>query len=112
MYFYSNPWLVKSFGSAWNYLDDTDEGPFTNVVHYTDLRTQPSLNYALPRLAGVGREHWYDGPVHDGRLDVRELFEREFSAARAAGYTVDRYIPEETFGPIYKRSMTGYRAGR
>ncbi len=110
MYFRTRPWLVRSFGAAWNYLDDTDDGPFTNVVHYTDLRFQPHLNYALPRLASAGRQHWYDGPVHNGRSDVRELFEREYAAARAAGYTVDRYIPEESYGPIVKRSMAGYRA--
>lgn len=110
LYFRSRPWLVRSFGPKWNYLDDVDDGPFTKVVHYTDLRAQPSFRYALPRLAAAGKQHWYDGPVQDGRPDVRELFEREFAAAQAAGYTVDRYIPEESFGPIFKRSMVGYRA--
>lgn len=112
MYFRTRPWLIRSFGAAWNYLDIEDEGPFTKVVHYTDLATQPHMHHALPRLAGAGRHHWYDGPVREGRRDILELFEREFAAAQAAGYTVDRYIPEENFGSIVKRSMVNYRAAR
>lgn len=112
MYFRVRPWLVKSFGAAWNYLDDADDGPFTNVIHYTRLDTQPHMNHALPRLAAAGQKHWYDGPIREGRRDIAELFEREFSAARMAGYTVDRYIPDECYGAFRKRSMVNYRSGR
>ncbi len=111
-YFAMRPQLVRSFGNEWNYLDTEDRGPFGKIVHYTDLRSQPSLRHAIPRLAGAGQSHWYDGPVREGRRDIAELFEREYCAARAAGYTVDRYIPEERFGPFRKRSMAGYGGKR
>jgi hypothetical protein len=54
----------------------------------------------------------FDGPVREGRRDILDLFEREFAAAQAAGYTVDRYIPEECYGAVVKRSMLGYRGRR
>jgi hypothetical protein len=112
-YFRQHPGLVRSFGSAWNWLDSEDADlSQAKICHYTDMRSQPHLNYAIPRLIGEGRAHWYDGPLREGRRDVTELFEREYAAARAAGYTVDRYIPAERFGPFRKRSMAGYRAQR
>jgi hypothetical protein len=112
-YFRAHPGLVHAFGAGWNYLDSEDRGPLGNIVHYTDLATQPHLNYAIPRLAGAGLSHWYDGPLRQHpRPDIAALFEREFAAAKSAGYTVDRYLPTDTFGQIEKRAMGGYRATR
>jgi hypothetical protein len=112
MFFRVRSNLVRALGAEWNYLDTEDTGPFTNVVHYTDISAQPQLNYAIPRLVKAGREHWYDGPIRQGRRDITELWEREFGAARSAGYTVEQYIPDEHFGPCRKRSMARYRARR
>ena len=112
-YFAQHPGLVKRFGPKWNYLDSEDRGPLDGVriVHYTDLSTQPHLNYAIPRLAGAGRSHWYDGPLRSHpRPDIAMLFEREFAAAKIAGYTVDRYLPAQAYGAVEKRNMSGYRA--
>ena len=110
-YFATHQGLVKSFGSLWNYLDTEDRGPFANVVHYTDLSTQPQLNHALARLAHFRQKHWYDGPRRPHpRPEITALFEAELAAATRAGYRWENYIPEETFGPILKRTMTGYRA--
>lgn len=111
LYFRTRPGLVRSFGPAWNYLDSHDRGEFGNVVHYTNLQSQPHFDYAVARLASSGRSHWYDGPLRPGRRDIRELFEREFSQARFNGFTVDSYIPEpsERFGDYRKRSMVGYQ---
>jgi hypothetical protein len=111
-YFRTRRALVRVFGREWNYLDSEDTGPFTAIVHYTDISTQPQLNYAIPRLACAGRSHWYDGPIRAGRRDIVELFEREFAAACAAGYTVEQYVPDERYGPLRKRAMAGYRARR
>jgi hypothetical protein len=112
-YFRHRPWLIRSFGPAWNYLDDADDGSFTKVVHYTDLRFQPSFRHATERLRKAGRSHWYDGPVGEHpRREIVELFDNELEAAKAAGYTVERYIPAEDYGPFIKRSMKNYARGR
>jgi hypothetical protein len=110
-YFRTHPGLVHSFGSAWNYLDTKDTGPFTNVVHYTDLSTQPHLRLAIPRLQRAGQSHWYDGPRRPHhRPDIVRLFDAEYAAAVEAGYGVERYAQAEHFGAIGKRRMRGYRA--
>lgn len=110
-YFRSRTYLVHSFGSTWNYLDTTDRGPFGNIVHYTDLSTQPQLKHALPRLEKAGQRHWYDGPRRPHpRPDIERLFEQEYRVAVAHGYTIDRYAPAEHFGLIAKRAMAGYRS--
>lgn len=112
-YFRLNPNLVRSFGSAWNYLDSADRGPFTNVVHYTDLSTQPHLAHALPRIRAAGGRHWYDGPRRPHpRPEIVRLFETEYAAACAAGYGPGRYMPTEFYGTIGKRQMAGYQAAR
>lgn len=113
-YFKAHPGLVHRFGSRWNYLDSQDADALgdAGIVHYTDLATQPHLNYAIPRLTAAGGAHWYDGPLRPGRPDVSMLFEREFAAAKVAGYTVDKYLPAQAFGPLAKRQMAGYRAHR
>lgn len=112
-YFRSHPGLVRAFGARWNYLDSEDRGTLGQIVHFTDLTCQPHLNYAIPRLAAAGRSHWYDGPLRQHpRPDIAALFEREFAAAKTAGYTVDRYLPAAFFGDLGKRSMGGYRANR
>jgi hypothetical protein len=109
-YFRVRPQLVRSFGSAWNYLDSADRGPFGKIVHYTDLSTQPHLHHAIERLKRAGMAHWYDGPRRPHpRREIAELFHREFDAAIADGYSAARYAPAEHYGPIGKRAMRGYR---
>lgn len=113
IWFSAHGTLVQRFDGLWNYLDTVDTAPLAEakILHYTALDTQPHLRHALPRLAAEGRKHWYDGPRRPHpRGDIMQRFEWEFADAKEAGYTPERYAPAETFGPIAKRAMTGYRA--
>lgn len=113
-YFAQHPELVQTFGSEWNYLDTEDTGPLADakVVHFTAIDTQPGTKYALPRLAGEGGVHWYDGEVRAHRRpEMEALFDAELQGALAAGYALDRYRPAEPFGVVQKASLTRYRRG-
>lgn len=105
--------FVQEFAGQWNYCDNEDFGPLSDakVVHYTDMATQPHLRYAIPRLAKAGRKHWFNGKVSaHPRSEIVALFDREFEAAKAAGYTPDRYEPEIPFGDYRKRDLRAYGA--
>lgn len=92
-YFHRNSNIVHSLGAAWNYLDDdTLMLRKAKIVHYSNLRTQPSRVYAVKRLAAEGREHWYrKTTIPHPRREFTELFHREYAAAVAAGYEPSRY---------------------
>lgn len=112
-YFRTHGEFVQRFDGLWNYLDSKDTAPLSQakIIHTTDLSTQPHMRHALPRLAAESRKHWYDGPRRrHPRQDIVQRFEFEYAHARAAGYTVARYIPAEAFGDFRKRSMVNYRA--
>lgn len=110
--FIANAHLIEFFDGDWNNFDGEDR-PLeeAKIIHYTDMSTQLQGKYALPRLAGLGRKHWFDGtPRPHPRADLQELFDRLYREAREAGYTIDRYIPTEDFGDITKLSQKGYVA--
>lgn len=114
-YFRTRGGLVQRFAGLWNYLDTQDIAPLADakILHYTDLSTQPHMRHAIPRLAAMGRAHWYDGPIRrHSRGDIVQRFEFDLAHAKEAGYTPERYIPAEVFGPYRKRAMTNYRAAR
>jgi hypothetical protein len=94
------------FDGAWNDLDVLT--PDTKALHYTEMSTQPQLEYALPRLAAKGMKHWYDGPVQTHpSADIRRLFTELLDEATSNGYGVERYTQHEPYGDIPKRSFAG-----
>ena len=106
--------MAPFINGNWNCLDGEKHGsiydPEIKILHYTSMPHQPHLPRALERLAQRGHKHWFDGSVTTHwRKDVVDLFEREFSAAVAAGYTVDRYEQDPPFGPYAKRPLTHLR---
>lgn len=104
--------LVRPFNGDWNCLDARHGEELADVkaLHYTDMRTQPQLKYAIPRLAALGRSHWYDGATRPhARPDVQELFDTLLAEAADHGYTVDRYTKHRPYGPVAKRSFAGRR---
>jgi hypothetical protein len=87
-------WLSPTAGN-WDCPDlrgTTLDDPTVKAIHYTRIETQLHLPHALPRLRAEGRRHWYQGEIraHD-RPELQALFDDEYAAAQAAGYTVDRY---------------------
>lgn len=102
--------LVQPFQGDWNNLDARHGESLSDikVLHYTCMNTQPQGEYAVPRLAALGRKHWFDGEVSPHpREDVRELFRSLLKEAADEGYTVDRYTQHPLFGNINKRSFKG-----
>lgn len=92
------------WSGRWNDCDELT--PETQCLHYTDMHTQPQLEYAIPRLARAGRKHWFDGSTQrHPNPEVRNLFLGLFAEAAQHGYSVDRYMQHEPFGPIKKRSF-------
>lgn len=103
--------FVQQFQGQWNYCDNEDYGPLSKAkaIHYTDIATQPSSRFAIPRLKVEGRKHWYDGPVRPHpRPEIVELFDREFEEAKAAGYTPDKYAAPSF--EYRKKSLKHYRS--
>lgn len=105
--------LTQPFRGNWNCLDGEGlplDHPTIRAIHYTDMSCQPHLGYARARLAAAGQQHWYDGAARPHpRKDLQHLFDRLLAEAIAAGYTLDRYVPAQLYGPIAKRELKSYR---
>lgn len=96
-YFAQHQELVLPFGYEWNYLDVQDTAPLSDakLLHFTDLRFQPSRRLAKERLLKEGRRHWYPRATFPHpRPEIRDLFHREYAAALAAGYTPQKYYAD------------------
>lgn len=98
--------LVQPFQGDWNNLDGRDGKPLSEIkaLHYTDMRTQPQLEFACPRLQAEGLPHWYDGStgVHP-RADIRELFASLLAEAAENGYGIERYATRPRLGTAYRK---------
>lgn len=108
--------FVQSFDGDWNCLDGGDYQNLSDerikAIHYTSISSQPSTRHALPRLAGAGLKHWYDGPVVDHwRQDIVDLFDRELAEAITSGYPLERYTALPPFGEYRKASLRNYTTG-
>ena len=98
---------ATKFDGNWNCLDGEREryknslvDSDIKVLHFTNVPTQPHLKWALPRLKAAGQQHWNkqaSGVPHPHPF-VQPLVDRLWREAQDAGYTVDRYIPENKFG--------------
>lgn len=105
------PGLVQPFKGEWNCLDRevgarAVDDPAIKAIHYTDMRSQPQLRYALPRLKAAGQEHWHDGPKMIGQYPkIDALFDNLLEEATAKGYPPERYIDGEPYGRYLKRSL-------
>lgn len=103
--------LVQAFQGDWNNLDGRDgtrlDDPKLKALHYTAMNHQPHLEYAIPRLAALGRKHWYDGPVQaHPRKDVRNTFGTLLGEAKANGFPPEYYMDAPLFGKYNKRSFS------
>jgi hypothetical protein len=105
--------LVQSFRGDWNNLDGEGypnlDDPKLKALHYTSMPHQPHLAYAIPRLTKEGRRHWFDGKVQSHwRPDLKALFDRMLTEAKANGYPPERYIDTPLYGEIRKQSLRGH----
>ena len=100
--------LVQSFEGDWNNLDARAGERLCDIsaLHYTNMASQPQLEYAIPRLAANGQRHWYDAPTKPHpREDVRSLFAELLQEAGVNGYPVSRYTTGPTFGEVDKQQF-------
>lgn len=113
-YMASHPHLTQEFMGDWNSLDGIGHSNLLDgklkALHYTDMRHQPQLQHAIPRLAAEGRKHWFDGKVlPHPRKDVQNLFNAYLIDAIQTGFTVAKYCTEPFIAAPKKASMAGYR---
>ncbi len=104
-----NQKLIEPYQDSYNCVDG--EGlaiENIRVLHYSDMGTQFSHKYAIPRVEAEGIEHWFDGEVMTHpRQDLVGLFDEYYKGALAAGYHLESYRVEP-FGDFPKKSQQGY----
>lgn len=112
-FFKAHPELVQQFEGNWNCLDGERlplNDPQLKALHYTDMSTQPHLAFAMTRLQGKGKRHWYNGPIRmHPRVDVEMRFYELLLEADKNGFPVSKYEEEPEFGPLKKADLRHYR---
>lgn len=99
----TRPKLVGDLPPGWGARDQDysrDPASVTGSVHCAAPAIQPHQWHARGRLRVAGREHWFEGtrlPHYcQGLVD---LFNAEYTAARAAGHAPEQYVFDEAYGP-------------
>lgn len=114
-FFRVNRELVQPFVGNWNCIDGenypTLEDPEIKVIHYSSEAHQPHLKFAVRRLSESHQSHWFDGKIKPHwRPSMGRIFVTLLREAEDAGYTVDRYTSDPTFGTYVKASQKNYRS--
>lgn len=106
--------LVQPLDPAFNNIDGENLPPERiKLLHYSDMGTQFSHRYALPRLRQENQEHWFDGKVlPHPRSDLVRLFDRHFEEALASGRRLADYRARDRFGALVKKSEKAYAGNR
>lgn len=106
----TQPNLVSYYQDSYNCVDG--EGlPIEQIkiLHYSDMGTQFSHAYSLPRLEAAGLKHWFDGDIlPHPREDLRQLFDQYYQEALDTGMRPEDYVIEP-FGAFPKASQVGYK---
>lgn len=113
-YFAERPQLIRHLDARYNSIDgDGLAREDIRILHYSDMGTQFSHRYTLPRLQAEGRRHWFDGDVvPHARGDLTELFDQYHREAIDAGYALDAYRNAAPFGDVVKASQKHYIGNR
>lgn len=109
--FKANPQLIQLYQDSFNCVDGEDLAiEDIRILHYSDMGTQFSHKYSLPRLQAEGKTHWFDGQIlPHPRQDLVELFDTYYQEAIQAGYSIENYRTTP-FGEFPKRTYKkGYR---
>lgn len=107
------PQLVQPYSDSYNNIDGEDM-PIEQIkiLHYSDMGTQFSHQYALPRLEAEGQKHWFDGQIlPHPRADLIQLFDQYYHEALEAGYKPSNYMIEP-FGEFSKASQSKYKGNK
>lgn len=108
-----NPRLVQPYLDSYNNIDGEDL-PIgrIKILHYSDMGTQFSHKYALPRLEAAGQKHWFDGKIMPHpRPELAALFDHYYQEALGAGFSPEHYSIRP-FGAFSKASQAKYRGNK
>ena len=107
------PQLVEPYQDSYNNIDGEDLAiEEIKVLHYSDMGTQFSHKYAIPRLAEINQKHWFDGKIMPHpRQDLVELFDQYYAEALELGYKPENYLIEP-FGTFSKATQINYRGNK
>lgn len=106
-----NPQLIEPYQDSFNCVDGEDlDVEDIRILHYSDMGTQFSHKYSLPRLKAENQRHWFDGKIlPHPRQDLAALFDKYYEEALAAGYQLKDYRITP-FGDFPKKSYKkGYK---
>lgn len=107
------PQLVQPYQDSYNNIDGENLAiEEIKVLHYSDMGTQFSHKYALPRLQATSQEHWFDGTIMPHpRQDLTELFDQYYQEALSAGYLLENYVVEP-YGSFSKATQINYHGNK
>ena len=107
------PQLIQPYLDSYNNIDGEDL-PIERIkiLHYSDMGTQFSHKYSLPRLEAAGQKHWFDGRIMPHpRPDLAALFDQYYQEALDAGYRPENYAVQP-FGAFSKATQKSYRGNK
>ncbi|MDR0236819.1 glycosyltransferase [Acinetobacter sp.] len=107
------PQLVQNYTSSYNCIDGEELSiGEIKILHYSDMGTQFSHKYSVPRLKLNNQKHWFDGKIlPHPRQDLAELFDQYYQNAIDAGYSLENYkIP--AYGDFIKASQINYHGNK
>ncbi|WP_287906811.1 glycosyltransferase [Acinetobacter sp.] len=107
------PQLVESYQDSYNNIDGEDLTiEQIKVLHYSDMGTQFSHKYAIPRLAKMNQKHWFDGKIMPHpRQDLIKLFDEYYAEALKLGYKPENYLIEP-YGTFSKATQINYQGNK
>ena len=107
------PQLIEPYQDSYNNIDG--EGLTINeikILHYSDMGTQFSHKYSIPRLTKTNQKHWFDGTIMPHpRQDLAELFDTYYQEALDLGYKPENYLIEP-FGAFSKATQIAYQGNK
>ncbi|WP_431222647.1 glycosyl transferase [Serratia sp. L9] len=109
-FFEAHPEYIEPLAAEYSNLDG-DDLPLSSLktLHYSDMGSQFTHRFSLPRLASENKKHWFDGKIYNHyRQDLRELFEQYYYEALEAGYLLENYRNQTLFGHFNKQSQVVY----
>lgn len=101
--------LVQPYNDHYNCIDGENLAiEAIKILHYSDMGTQFSHKYSIPRLEQNQLKHWFDGEIIDHpRADLIAVFDQYYQDAISAGYRLEDYNIEP-YGYFKKASQVKY----
>ena len=107
------PQMIEPYQDSYNCVDGEDLTiKDMKILHYSDMGTQFSHKYSIPRIEKEGSKHWFDGKIMPHpRPELSDLFDQYYQEALQAGYKLDDYRIEP-FGSFPKKTHKRYRGNK